>query len=70
MTLIISLCFLHRKWDREPSTRPGDNCGMLNWSGAFHMRRCDEKLHYICQRPLKQGEPDGNSPKNRPKEGL
>ncbi|XP_060569254.1 macrophage mannose receptor 1-like [Ruditapes philippinarum] len=37
-------------WGGEPSTKPGDNCGMVIYGGNFHERNCSRRIPYICER--------------------
>ncbi|XP_052772266.1 C-type mannose receptor 2-like isoform X2 [Mya arenaria] len=37
-------------WTGEPSTKPGDNCGLITFAGAYHERECNMKLAFICEK--------------------
>jgi len=37
-------------WTGEPSTLPGDNCGMIGYGGNAHERACNKQLPFICER--------------------
>ncbi|XP_052250463.1 macrophage mannose receptor 1-like [Dreissena polymorpha] len=37
-------------WTGEPSTRQGDNCGLVTFGGQFHERVCSLKIRFICER--------------------
>ncbi|KAL4231624.1 carbohydrate binding [Mactra antiquata] len=37
-------------WQGEPSTLPGDNCGLVGYAGNTHERNCNRKVSFICER--------------------
>ncbi|KAL4231626.1 chromatin-modulating protein mrc1 [Mactra antiquata] len=37
-------------WNGEPSTAPGDNCGLVAYAGLLHVRNCNITIPFICER--------------------